>query len=200
MNGTANMEAFELFELPAGSSSSAPKHEILRQHMVDALRLGRLKPGQAIPSEQQIAELLDFSRTTVRHTMDSLEREGFIRRVQGKGTFIHDEAQKRLRKQLDVLGLIVPNTVEASYPSLLEEFQAAAGESHRQVIVCSTQNDLNAQSDAIIQLLDKEVAGVAIVPSAKAPTPSYQIRQIWKQGVPVVFCHRGVDDITHRKF
>ena len=93
MNGTANMEAFELFELPAGSSSSAPKHEILRQHMVDALRLGRLKPGQAIPSEQQIAELLDFSRTTVRHTMDSLEREGFIRRVQGKGTFIHDEAK-----------------------------------------------------------------------------------------------------------
>jgi GntR family transcriptional regulator of arabinose operon len=196
MNEIVNMEAFELFELPNGSDSSAPKHEILRQHMVDALRLGRLKPGQAIPSEQQIAELLDFSRTTVRHTMASLEREGFIRRVQGKGTFIHEEARKRLRKQLDVLGLIVPNTVEASYPSLLEGFQAAAGEGHRQVIVCSTQNDLNAQSDAIIQLLDKEVAGVAIVPSAKSPTPSYQIRQIWKQGVPVVFCHRGVDDIS----
>jgi DNA-binding LacI/PurR family transcriptional regulator len=115
--------------------------------------------------------------------------------VQGKGTFIHEEARKRLRKQLDILGLVVPNTVEASYPSLLEGFQTAAGEGHRQVIVCSTHNDLTAQSDAILQLLDKDVAGVAIVPSAQAVTPPYQIRQIWKQGVPVVFCHRGVEGI-----
>lgn len=196
MNEFSNTDVFDLFDLPTDEATGAPKHEQLRHHMVEALRSGRLKPGQAIPSEQQIAELLDFSRTTVRHTMASLEREGFIRRVQGKGTFIHEEARKRLRKKLDVLGLVVPNTIEASYPSLLEGFQTAAGEGHRQVIVCSTHNDLTAQSDAILQLLDKEVAGVAIVPSAQSPTPSYQIRQIWKQGVPVVFCHRGVEGIV----
>jgi GntR family transcriptional regulator of arabinose operon len=184
-----------VFQLP-DTGGSAPKHEQLRHHLVEALRNGRLLPGQAIPSEQQIAESLEFSRTTVRHTMAALEREGFIRRVQGKGTFIHEEARKRLRKQLDILGLIVPNTVEASYPSLLEGFQSAAGEGHRQVIVCSTHNDLTAQSDAILQLLDKEVAGVAIVPSAQAVTPAYQIRQIMKQGVPVVFCHRAVEDVN----
>jgi DNA-binding LacI/PurR family transcriptional regulator len=182
-----------LFDLP--SAGDTPKHELFRQHFLENVRNGHLQPGQAIPSEQRIAELLEFSRTTVRHTLAALEREGFIRRVQGKGTFVHEEARKRLRKQLDILGLVVPNTIEASYPSLLEGFQTAAGEGHRQVIVCSTHNDLTAQSDAILQLLDKDVAGVAIVPSAQAVTPPYQIRQIWKQGVPVVFCHRGVDGI-----
>ena len=63
---------------------------------------------------------------------------------------------------------MVPNTVEASYPSLLEGFQTAAGEGHRQVIVCSAHNDLTVRpSDAILQLLDKDVAGVAIVPSVE---------------------------------
>ena len=69
---------------------------------LENVRNGHLQPGQAIPSKQRIAELLEFSRTTVRHTLCGAEREGFVRRVQGKGTFIHEEARKRLRKQLDV--------------------------------------------------------------------------------------------------
>jgi GntR family transcriptional regulator, arabinose operon transcriptional repressor len=46
-----------------------------------------------------------------------------------------------------------------------------------------------------LQLLDKEVGGVAIVPTVDPPTPAYQPGQLQKRGIPVVFCHRRVNGV-----
>ncbi len=43
--------------------------------------------------------------------------------------------------------------------------------------------------------LTLNVAGVAIVPMNGRPTPAYQIRPLQENGIPVVFCHRGVEGI-----
>ncbi|MBN2293203.1 MAG: substrate-binding domain-containing protein, partial [Pirellulales bacterium] len=59
--------------------------------------------------------------------------------------------------------------------------------------VCRSENDLLKQNDIIVQLLDKDVGGIAMVPAPSAPTPAYQVRQIRERGVPLVFCHRGVE-------
>ena len=75
-------------------------------------------------------------------------------------------------------------------------FETAAGTIRHQAIVCSTDYDVSRQGDIILQLLDKEVGGVAMVPTIEPPTPAYQPSQLQKRGVPVVFCHRRVEGIT----
>jgi len=42
----------------------------------------------AIPSERELMRLTGLSRMTVRQALDSLTREGLLRRVHGRGTFI----------------------------------------------------------------------------------------------------------------
>jgi GntR family transcriptional regulator, arabinose operon transcriptional repressor len=176
--------------------STQPKHERLKIHLVNEMLAGRLKPGQALPSEHHWVETLGVARTTVRQAMAALENDGLIRRVQGKGTFVADDALRKLKRGQDIFALVVPETRDGFYPSLLHGFETAAGEIHHQTIICSTDDNVERQADIILQLLDKEVGGVAINPTSPQPTPAYQIRQLQQRGIPVVFCHRGVTAIA----
>jgi GntR family transcriptional regulator len=63
------------------------------QQLADLLRneIRTNQPGSggsyALPSENELAELHGITRTTVRHALDVLEREGRIYRIKGKGAF-----------------------------------------------------------------------------------------------------------------
>ncbi|WP_368260347.1 GntR family transcriptional regulator, partial [Clostridium paraputrificum] len=49
-----------------------------------------MKENDKIPSEKEICDMYSVSRTTVRLAMAELEKDGFIYRVQGKGSFVSD--------------------------------------------------------------------------------------------------------------
>jgi len=59
--------------------ASQPLHERITEALEHALTL-RLFPGQRLPSERQLAELLGVSRVTVRQSLDSLRERGWIDR------------------------------------------------------------------------------------------------------------------------
>lgn len=185
------LENLDLHEAEQGQ----PKHERLRSHLLAQLTTGRLKPGESLPSELQLADALHVARNTVRQALGELEREGLICRIRGKGTFVHERVRLRLHRGLDVFALVVPETRTGFYPSLLHGFETASKSVHNQVIVCTTENDVDKQASAILQLLDKEIGGVAIVPTTGPETPAYQVSQLRQRGIPMVFCHRRVEAV-----
>lgn len=176
--------------------SGQAKHERLKKHLVDEMISGRLKPGQALPCERSLVESLGVARMTIRQAMASLESDGLIRRVQGKGTFVEPDVRRKLQRGQDIFALVVPNTRDAFWPSLLHGFETAAGDINHQAIVCSTNNDVERQGNIVLQLVDKEVGGVMMVPTALSPTPVFQVRQLQKHRIPVVFGHRRVEGIS----
>lgn len=176
--------------------AAMPKHERLRAYLMRELSEGRLKPGDVLPTELELATSAEVSRNTVRHALAELERGGLIRRVRGLGTFVHESAMQRLKAGLDIFALVIPDTRGGYYPSLQRGFHEASTSGHNQVIVCDTDNDPFRQADALLQLIDKKVAGVAIVPTTSPTTPAHQIRPLHERGIPIVFCHRGVEGIN----
>ncbi len=179
----------------APADAARPKYERLRDHILAEMREGRLKPGTALPSEKRLAESLNVARSTVRQAMAALEQDGVVSRVHGKGTFVQENAFQGLKNGSGLYALVVPETQYGFYPSLLKSFGESAEEVHHQILVCNTNNDIDKQGNAILQLIDHEVAGVAIVPTTLPTTPAFQIRQLQKHGIPVVFCSRRVEEI-----
>ncbi len=51
------------------------------------LLTGSLREGEAIPSESALAKQYGVSRMTARRAVDELEREGYVFRIQGAGSF-----------------------------------------------------------------------------------------------------------------
>lgn len=65
-----------------------PFYKQLKGKILDDIESGKLKHGDKLPSERELAEQFQISRMTARHTLSILEREGVVERRVGAGTFI----------------------------------------------------------------------------------------------------------------
>jgi GntR family transcriptional regulator len=76
----------ELRSYTVNKRSPVPKYYQLRAILRELIR--DWSPDQLIPSESELCQTYDVSRTTVRKALDYLIYEGLLYRVQGKGTFV----------------------------------------------------------------------------------------------------------------
>ncbi|NRD76882.1 GntR family transcriptional regulator [Bacillus sp. BRMEA1] len=65
-----------------------PFYKQLKEKIMDDIEMGKLKHGDKLPSERELAEQYGISRMTARHTLSILEREGVVERRVGAGTFV----------------------------------------------------------------------------------------------------------------
>ena len=180
----------------ASADASAPKYARLRDAILRCLENGQLQPGDPLPAEQKFVEALGIARSTVRQALAILERDGMLHRVHGRGTFVADGAGQKLRRGADILALVVPEVGAGFYPELQAGYESAASLAGQQIIVANTDNQVERQANVILQLVDKNVAGLALVPASTEVTPASQVRVVQRQGIPVVFCHRRVPGVA----
>ncbi len=68
--------------------SVVPLYYQIQQRLLDQIRSGSLKPGQSVPSEQEISLRMGVSRMTARQALKSLCSLGVAYSQRGKGTFV----------------------------------------------------------------------------------------------------------------
>ena len=77
----------------------SPLYRQIKSLIMQSLESGEWRPGEAIPSEIELAARYKVSQGTVRKAIDELSAEKHLLRRQGKGTFVatHDEARAQFR-------------------------------------------------------------------------------------------------------
>lgn len=65
-----------------------PKYIVLRDAIILGVASGRLLPGQRLPNEQVLAEVLPISLGTIQRGLRQLVGEGIVQRRHGQGSFI----------------------------------------------------------------------------------------------------------------
>lgn len=65
-----------------------PKYYVLKHKIIEMIENEVVVEGEMIPSENELISLYDISRITVRRAIDELVNEGYLYRVQGKGTYV----------------------------------------------------------------------------------------------------------------
>lgn len=68
--------------------SPVPLHRQVREYIKRLVETGVLKEDEQIPSERELCEQFDISRTTVRQAINDAVNEGILNRIPGKGTFV----------------------------------------------------------------------------------------------------------------
>ncbi|MBQ8200204.1 MAG: GntR family transcriptional regulator [Clostridia bacterium] len=79
------------------NDSASPLYRQLMQRLRGDIASGVYPAHSRIPSEQELCTAYQVSRVTVRKALAELTREGLLRRMQGKGTFV---CAPRIRKNL----------------------------------------------------------------------------------------------------
>lgn len=65
-----------------------PKYFQVKKAIVEKIDNEEFTIGELIPSERELMALLHVSRITVRRAIEELEQEGYLYKVQGKGTYV----------------------------------------------------------------------------------------------------------------
>ncbi|MCE1242678.1 GntR family transcriptional regulator [Oryzomicrobium sp.] len=80
---------------PTASPTFSPLYRQIKELMMKSLEAGEWQPGDAIPSETELAARFNVSQGTVRKAIDEMAAENLLIRRQGKGTFVATHADPR---------------------------------------------------------------------------------------------------------
>lgn len=94
------------------------KYSQLYEILVNKIASGEWKPDECIPTERELCQRYNLSRITVRDALNMLVKNGYIYRIQGKGTFVSVRPIERkltklytLRENIRAQGYIPHNKI-----------------------------------------------------------------------------------------
>ena len=85
---------------PAAASAGpafSPLYRQIKALLVKSLNSGEWKPGELIPSEQELASRFGVSQGTVRKAIDEMAMENLLTRRQGRGTFVATHTEQNIQ-------------------------------------------------------------------------------------------------------
>ncbi|MEN9938251.1 MAG: transcriptional regulator [Chloroflexota bacterium] len=101
--------------------------ESIVEQIVRQIQAGAIKPGDKLPSERQLIEILRVSRSSVREALQGLTMMGLIESRPGQGTFVSDN-----------LHLMVPNVSRPGLSATLQREMRMKLIEARRTVECTT--------------------------------------------------------------
>ncbi len=87
--------ANELYKYQLDKDNHLPYYSQLKRIIIEAIEREELTAEEKLPPEKDLVEHFGVSRITVRKALDELEKEGYINKIQGKGSFVSHEIIKQ---------------------------------------------------------------------------------------------------------
>lgn len=146
-----------LSPLQLSGDKSVPAYQQIKDAIREKIQQGDWRVGQAIPSENQLAELLNVSRMTINRPFRELTEEGFLRRVHGLGTFVAEPPRHAHLVELVSIADEIKNaggvhraelleqSAEHANKALAERFNLAPNSKVYKVTMVHYQNDVPIQ-------------------------------------------------------
>ena len=143
---------------------------------------------------KDVAERAGVSLSTVSHVLNKTrytapETESrVLRAVEELNFHINAHARRLAMKQTDLVGLIVSEIANPFFPEIINGFQTAAWKEGFDTLLCNTEHDSTRSENAIRNMLQSGVRGVAVMSSA---LDRRAVEGLRAAGIGVVFCNLG---------
>lgn len=179
------------------------KHREIYERLHAAILSGQYAAGEKIPTETELVSRYSVSRPTISRALRELEREGYVVRRPGAGTFV----RRRRPVRSGLFGLTVPHNEGGILATICEEIVARAHQHGYGVLSCAAiARDGASFSEAVENfcdhLIQRAVAGVfflpLIVPDSERRINQRITERLRNAGVPVVLLDHDTVDYPGR--
>ena len=152
------------------------RYEVIQNELTEKIQNGIFKPNERIPSEKEIAEGYGVSRITATKALTELSLNGYIYRVQGKGSFVNApdkwirpcgfSGAERGARQAGVrrIGLIIPEFYDYHSGNIISGVVQTLEYPEYFVSVVLSRND-GLEENALNFFLSQGFSGVILFPS-----------------------------------
>ena len=112
------------------NSSSVPIYEQIKKTIIAQILDGDLNEDELLPSIRVLAQDIKISAMTIKKAYDELEKEGYLKSIQGKGTFVapkntelaKEQAQKDIEKYIEKI-VKISNRFKIDENDVIEMFK-----------------------------------------------------------------------------
>jgi len=166
-----------------------PKHQQLKEYLVNLIESNALPGGSKIPSENELAEKFRISRHTVRRAISELVNEGILTTSQGKGTFVNHVL--RNNRQSLIIGVITTYIGDYIFPSIIRGIDQVLSENGCSIVLGCTNNQFDKERQCLENLLNQDIKGLIVETTKSAlPNPNLDLYdEFKKRNIPVLFMH-----------
>lgn len=133
--------------------------EDLRKQMI----VGEIKPGEKLPSENQLSAEYEVSRQTVRKALQILQNEGYIYAEHGRGTFCSE--MMRHTRQSRNIAVVTTYLSDYIFPRVIQGIDQVLTENGYSILLKNTKNSRTLEARCLEELLQKDIDGLIIEPS-----------------------------------
>ncbi len=152
-----------------GLNSQSPKYLRLKEEIVSWIAGGRYRPGDKLPSENELSEQFGLSRQTVRQSIGELVQEGWLSREQGKGTFVARlSGERKNAGGGKTVGLITTYISDYIFPSIVRGVESVLKDRGYRLLLSSTDNRKDRERDSLEMMLSQGVSGLIVEPTRSA--------------------------------
>lgn len=125
------------------------KYEIIYSEIAKQINKHELEINSKIPSEQELCAKFSASRVTVRRSLEELEKDGYIRKQQGKGSIvIRDNIKSK------TVLLILPNIFKYIFSEVIKGIEHQLRESNISLLIATSYNDQSIERGIIRHHID----------------------------------------------
>lgn len=169
--------------------NSQAKYYILMEQIKEDILMGRIKPGEQIPSENILSERYSLSRHTVRKAISLLVNEGYLYTEHGKGTYCLDRRKKRSESRN--IGVITTYISEYIFPKVIQGIDRVFSGNGYSIVLKNTNNSSETEAMCLQDILSKDIEGLIIEPTKSAVFSSNLkfYEALDKHHIPYLFIH-----------
>ena len=179
--------------------SEKPKYQTLKEYLIETIKSEKLKPGDKTQTEIELAEKFGVSRHTIRQAIGELVAEGWLYRVQGKGTFVkrrHDQGTSSTDSK--TIGMVTTYLNEYIFSAIIRGIDKVLSSRGYNIVLSCTYNMHEKEKACISNMLNRKIDGLIVESTRSAiPNPNLQLyKDLGAKGVPVLFihgCYRGLE-------
>jgi len=140
-----------------------PRFIQIKSSLLEQIENAEMKPGDKVPSENQLAESFGVSRMTARRALSDLVAEGILLRSQGLGTFVADH--RPMTSMLEIKSINDEITQRGhAYSNQLISLETVCADEQQSAWLCVTANSnlfhtkiVHLENNLPIQLEDRWV-------------------------------------------
>lgn len=169
-----------------------PKYIQIKEAIRKEIEEGILREGQQLASEATLIVRFGASKMTVIRALQELVQEGFLSRVQGKGTYVTYPVRRK-----PLIGLLLPATSPARCAALLRAVESHACEAGFDLLFCLAEAQGEKVNDFAERLIQRKVSGLIAAPvetSADPSAPGWWLNRLREERIPVVLAGGKMDN------
>ena len=143
--------------------SKKPKYYDLMEDLEKQIKSGAFRPGEKLPSENELSVRYQVSRQTVRSALAILEEQGLTYARHGSGTFVSELT--RPFSQSRNIAVITTYLSDYIFPRVIQGIEHVLTAHGYSIMLKTTGNSRAAEARCIEELLSKDIDGLIIEPS-----------------------------------